>query len=738
MGRNSRTKKSRRQATLTPGQELFKNVPHERKGDFLVPKQAFSPAAHQAAKEKFRQRAPLLQDLMKAKSAKLRTLLMPAPPLDLLAALSLEVFLVDMIQLRPALSGLPWVFVEYPTWIYLTSASTMWAQKGNLTRETIDSVLACEDELIGLLFEKTLAASLLKDDDEFSIQDEFLAHVRHQELLIRQPLHLHQLYEQHLMLFNAIQDPLRTMTGFDIHSAWSLYTGLTKLLSHRLALLQSSLPKKDDSLRVTINASLGKIRQLYEVTPTQLAEASRHSEDESRAFLNFFGLGLVQSPTGDNLPNIHEPLELSPLLNLGEDIWFIHLAPKLPLAFKPAFEKLLKKTDPRTWRTYERARGRYLEARTLELVSRRSPKAKAWSSLEYDFDEGLGKGTQRFELDGLLAIDTVLFLVEAKAGAVRLAARRGAPSAMDDLDSLVSEAYQQATRALQFIRSQPNAQFNLKNGTRINITKEQFTRVVLLTTTLDDLSAHVTRLGDLVKLGVLPQGPLPWAVALHDLEVMTELVDGMGQLIHYIERRHASTSVQLMASSEIELFSGYLMGGLRFEGTGDATVLVPILSQAIDDYYAHRSGLKKAHTARPQWGLAGPLLRLIQHLESGQPQGFIEAICALLELGPGERAQFMHEVGIRHRSAAKNGFSAFTYIKDNLVFAFASGRELSREILTEYTRSVKHVTRRERAIGIMQALDRPALIEVVLEFGAWKEDPQRQVTSMEVMRRYTV
>jgi hypothetical protein len=380
----------------------------------------------------------------------------------------------------------------------------------------------------------------------------------------------------------------------------------------------------------------------------------------------------------------------------------------------------------------------YFFSSLLELVSRRHSESTAWSSLGYEFDEETGKGKQRFELDGLLIVDTVLFLVEAKAGAVRLAARRGAPSAMEDLESLVSDAYQQAIRAFRFIKSHSSVQFVLKDGTRVNIVSEQFTRIILLTTTLDDLSAYVTRLSDLVKLGVLPEGPLPWAVAIHDLEVMTELVDGMGQLIHYIERRHATSSIQLMASSEIDLFSGYLLNGLRIEGTGDATVLIPNLSQAIDDHYAHRSGLRRAHAAKPQWRLAGPLLDLVQHLESGKPRGFIEAICALLELGPGERTQFMHEVGARHRSAARNGFSAFTYIAGNQVFAFASGGELSREIITEYTRAAKQVTRRERAIGIMQVVGRPDLLEVVIELSPWQEEPQRQAIAQEIMRRYTV
>ena len=310
---------------------------------------------------------------------------------------------------------------------------------------------------------------------------------------------------------------------------------------------------------------------------------------------------------------------------------------------------------------------------------------------------------------------------------------------MEDLDELVSESYRQALRALRFIRSLPSVNFYLRNGKTVEIAGARFTRVILLTTTLDDLAAYVTRLSALVGIGILSNAPLPWAVAVHDLEIMTGIVEGIGQLVHYVERRHAAESVDFDADSELDLFAGYLLNGLHLEGAGNARVIIPDLTRGINDYYAYQHGLSRAPALKPHQYMPAPLRQLIQYLEaSAPPPGFIEAICELLEFKPSVRDSFMELVGARHSSATKRGFSAFFQITDSQVIAFASGKKLSRDILTEYTKAAKHVAHRDRAVGIMQVVGKPELIEIVVEIGTWQEDSQTQATSHEILKRYAI
>lgn len=703
----------------------------------MVPLQESTPDMRKADKERRRQQAPLLSHKISAQVSELRKLLATVVALDLLAALSVETFTVDMESYETVFPERPWIYVEFPTWLYLTSHHTTWEGNGTLTRDVIDKVFESEDVLLELVAERRASDYFLKGLDHPSPQDEILGRARSHHLFVRQSVQLPQLWHQQVKIFEEVQEHLRRLLGFTIGEAWGFFKGLMALISRRLADLRRTKVPLIQSLQMLVSECPQSLAEVYKVTPSQLATVSESSEGEARAFLEFFALKPGQIAIGDSSPNIYEPLEVAPLINLGGDIWFVHLLPKLPLAFRPGFERALK-TDARAWKIYERARARYLESRSLELISRCSGAAHAWGSLEYDFDEGTGSGTKRFELDGLIAVDTVLFLVEAKSGGLRWAARRGAPSAMDDLGELVSESYRQALRALRFIRSLPSVTFYLKDGRPVTVVGAQFTRVVLLTTTLDDLAAYVTRLSALVGIGILSDAPLPWAVAVHDLEMMTDIVEGIGQLVHYVERRHAAESVDFDADSELDLFAGYLLNGLHLEGAGNARVMIPDLTRGINDYYAYQHGLRRAPALKPCRYMPAPLRKLIQYLEASAPPGFIEAICALCELNPGEQDSFMKFVGARHSSAMKQGFSAFFQIAGSQVIAFASGRNLSRDILTEYTKAAKHVTQRDRAVGIMQVVGNPESIEIVVEIGVWQKDPQMQATSHEVLKRYTI
>lgn len=735
MGRKSREKQLRKQQAPpkpSPGQELFADVPHERQGHFLVPLSEGPPGAPQA--EATRQRPPpsLLPGLIREGAEVLGRLLSGAPSRDLLAALALEVFAADVETHAPALSGRPWIFAEFPTWFYLTSPSTNWESQEKLTQPQFREVLGSLESLVGFVEERSFHEQLLPDR-----KARILARARLHQLLVRQPAQLHQIRAQHAVLFGAVREPLLRLAGFDIEEAWLFFQALQRLTSRRfLARMEG---RATEPWRATVEAHQLAAGDVFLVTPAQMAEVSGRPEAAAIAFLKLFSLEKRQAPMGEGLPipMLYEALELAPLVDLGDGTWFVHLAPKLPMAFKPRLEKLLK-TEDRPWKSYQRARAGYLEARSLELVSRLSPAVKSWSALEYEFDEGQGLGLQRFELDGLLVADTVLFLVEAKAGALRWAARRGAPSAMDDLEALVSDAHQQALRALKFIESAPQVRFLPKRGSPVDLSRENFTRVVLLTSTLDDLTAYVTRLRDLVEARVLQDGPLPWAVALHDLEVITELSEGVWQLVHYIERRNETESLELFAGDEIDLFAGYLAGGLRFEGAGDALVMVPDMSGGINDFYAHQTGLRRAPAGMPHQCMPVPFRQLIQALESSAPRGYIEAICALLEISPEGREPFMAEVGRRHSHAARRGFSAFFEIAGRQVIAFISSRSPSRDLLKKYTHAVKYMTRQERAVGIMQATGRPGVIDVVVELGTWREEPEMQSAAEETLRRLTV
>src|SRR6266581_4587465 len=93
----------------------------------------------------------------------------------------------------------------------------------------------------------------------------------------------------------------------------------------------------------------------------------------------------------------------------------------------------------------------YVEKKALEYLRDTLRPDQAYQSLKYWVtEEGEHKEA---ELDGLLVIDSALFLVEAKAGSITQPARRGAAASLQtDLQKLVGDSYSQALRARNISR----------------------------------------------------------------------------------------------------------------------------------------------------------------------------------------------------------------------------------------------------------------------------------------------
>ena len=74
------------------------------------------------------------------------------------------------------------------------------------------------------------------------------------------------------------------------------------------------------------------------------------------------------------------------------------------------------------------------------------------------------KGELEAELDGLILLDTAVFLVEAKSGTLTEQARRAAKKGMKhNVERLIQEAYAQASRAKDYVQSSDKSTFRLSD-----------------------------------------------------------------------------------------------------------------------------------------------------------------------------------------------------------------------------------------------------------------------------------
>jgi hypothetical protein len=134
--------------------------------------------------------------------------------------------------------------------------------------------------------------------------------------------------------------------------------------------------------------------------------------------------------------------------------------------------------DSQVWKKYEKHRARYLERESLRLLGTTLKTDEVYSNLSYSFT---ADGEQKkAELDGLIAFDRTLLLVEAKAGALTAPARRGGRERIkSNIKALLGKAHQQALCALNYIENTETPKFLTKEESEVPFEKERFARVFL-------------------------------------------------------------------------------------------------------------------------------------------------------------------------------------------------------------------------------------------------------------------
>jgi hypothetical protein len=359
------------------------------------------------------------------------------------------------------------------------------------------------------------------------------------------------------------------------------------------------------------------------------------------------------------------------------------------------------------------------------MIASTSRHARKWTRLTYPFDDG--DGPKQYELDGLALVDRTAFLVEGKAGSMSFPARRGAESAKSELKELVAEAHVQSNRALRYLNSTQEAQFLTEAGDKVLVRRSDLSRLYLVNVTLESLSAFVTRLAGLRTAGILKQGELCWSVYELDLQVITEVVEGIGELVHYLDRRLAIEQMQVYAAEELDLFGHYFKEGLFlrdfFKG-GSKTVLdLASYTEDLDSYYLYLTGARKTPALKPRQPISLLLRKIILALERNGPAGFIDAICMLLEGDSKTRRMITKRIKDQRARAKQVGFAGFRLHLDNCsVLCYAAVARMSPQQIVDYVRTAKHQMRSNHAVGIMQNVANLNELQVSVERYPWKED----------------
>jgi len=514
------------------------------------------------------------------------------------------------------------------------------------------------------------------------------------------------------------------------------------LLKELASLRPSESAEKISSL--AISWAFYDIGDTLSFTTEELGDFTQVGHDKVNSFLDKFSIQFGEVEDRYRLPAPTHPLMTRPIIQ-HEDRFFCPVIQAAYHSLRLAIEGFLNPdsetallSDNVLWNKYNQQRADYLEDKSTEYLSRSLKYAKAYRRLKYRVTNENGEEIEA-ELDGLLTLDNAIFLLEAKSGSISLSTRRGAPKRlMKELRELVEEAYSQARRAKNYIAQTEKPTFKLENGDLVELEKERYDQIFLVTVSLENLDVFVTNVYQLLDLGFLNHNDFPWAVSLTDLRVISEIMELSCELVHYIKRRiHLNELGWVQAHDELDWLGHYLLEGIYFNDMRepeDSPFIYNLLtySWVIDDYYFYITGQRQKPVEKPSQPMPQVMRDVLLELDTKHNEGYLDAACALLDMSGKNREELfdycqkfrlktlndreIHDITIPF---SKAGFG-ITFI----FTPFERSSEFPNRLIS-YCNMKKYQTKIDRWIGIACIADTPGWIDysIVID-GAWAHDDE--------------
>ncbi len=765
-----------------------------RKGRHVLMQGTTDPEEHKKLLGAIRDTRGEAEKDLKAKIQEIQEIIRDHDPLDIIAQISLRNSNFDAEKMKEYESEINPAYTEYIALLCLTQPYESFHFQNP---QPITPALV--EELQGKIKSLFLAENLnliFKDVDPDGPERTTLDKLRFlslsESLLVRYSAYHHHLTEMLLGIFTPLSAEMEESLGFTISDVLAILEGVDGLRFLKLSQRWAEAKEYEQRLRKVAkdyrhrNADEEFVSEfpadLLERITKEKSNVSKRIIRDLVASWTFYALGdtisfsidelagLIQLPPEKILafltrfstsfgsveerycrPAPTHPLMRRPFIEHAGK----YLCPALQSAYwaiRPEIEDLWNPQsricivkDDAIWQKYQKTRAGYVEKKAIQYLTDALKFATPFRQLKYVLENEKGEKVEA-ELDGLIVLDTALFLVEVKSGALTEQARRGAKKGMkDDVERLIEEAYAQVLRAKNYIQESDKPTFRLPDGKEIVVDKSKFNEIYLITVSLDDLSVFVTNTNLLRDLGFLQGGEYPWAVSLMDLKVISEIVEFSSQFVHYIQRRlHLIELGWVSAHDELDWFGHYLLEGLYFDDlkeNKEDSFLYTLASYSwiFDDYYFYITGQKETPVDRPTQRMPKLMREILAELDTGHDYGYLKAACSLLDMSSQSRIDLLKACEkLRKRTQKDREIHSITFEFDDGSFGFAffftpyeKRREFPRHI-ADYTLMKKYRTKFNRWITVACITDTPGWVDyfVVIE-GLWEFDERLEQAAKE-------
>jgi hypothetical protein len=369
-------------------------------------------------------------------------------------------------------------------------------------------------------------------------------------------------------------------------------------------------------------------------------------------------LHALTGPDHDDLsPLSTSPLHYKPFLEVdGKYYTFYHSGFEDRIAEIIEADLFAKRPNPEQISEMTARRSVQIESESVKLLCSIIKPDFVDKNVYYPNPEKPGDLT---ELDTLIGIDDILFLLEVKAGKLSDPANRGAPESLaQELSDLIAEGQRQAERAEKYIQSSDEAVFydnTGKNAVR-KIKRSSVRKIFRIVVTREELGWVGANIAILSVIEPSLSSSSPWHVSIDDLRIVAELFrDSEIRFVHFLEQRlRASAQSKLKQADEIEHVGLYNKMNYYHE--------LPIREDGIDrmtfdpsymrdiDYYFHDKAAG-GNPSVPTQTLPQKIKDLIAALQSSEQPGRFEVGSIILSMDSGGRDEF--EQSLDHLDAGR-------------------------------------------------------------------------------------
>jgi hypothetical protein len=350
--------------------------------------------------------------------------------------------------------------------------------------------------------------------------------LRLQELFIRARSYAHQEKETVRALFGpkGSGPTLKALLGFDgldvleivrtltsiVESRWEKWRSHTRILAdevgQEIARVRRGEPAGDPRLQsffeslldldpIRLQEEVGRfatsntwsgIGDRLIVTAGDLSRDAGLPKATVASVLDFFSLpfGATEALV---LPSVMNAARYRPILPDGSGGCFVLAVESLLWAIRPRLERELKpgRAGQQVWDVFNTQRADYVEERAMQALARGLAGARVLRNVTYPMDG------RRYEVDGLVVIDTVVLIVEAKSQTMRDRSRGGDTEFLhEDLQSLVGKASTQLSRMRSLVARGGRLPLADSRGKKVgSLDCSHLKRAVAIAVTLEDLVA---------------------------------------------------------------------------------------------------------------------------------------------------------------------------------------------------------------------------------------------------------